>query len=107
MLSFKAKAPAAIITYGGDFAAQLAQRPANTTIVSGFSVSVARSIGGLPSDVTLVLATPFLFNSTIISVQVSGGTPGVSYVLLFTAPLSNGETLAGTITLPVQTVVPV
>ncbi len=103
MLSYKAKSPAAIIIYGGDFASQLAKRPAGTTIVS-VGVTVVKTIGG--GNTNLALDTPFLYGATIVSVKVSGGNPGVSYVLQFSAPLSNGETLVGTITLPISLVVP-
>lgn len=103
MLSYRAKSPAASLIYGGDFASQLAKRPVGTTIIS-VAVTSIKAIGG--NNAGLTLGIPFLFGGTIASVQASDGTPGVNYVLQFVAPLSNGEILAGTITLPISTIAP-
>lgn len=107
-LEYSNFSPAAVTFFGGDFSVMLAQRPPGTTIISAsIAVAIALAVGdaNTPPALTLV-GSPFLYNSTVVGQQIEGGVPGAVYTIQFSAPLSNGETLVGTVDLPISTKVP-
>lgn len=92
ILSWQVKNPGDILDYTFDISGWLGE---DGSTISTASVSSA-------SGITVALLTPW--TSGLISVQISGGTAGVTYAVTFSIALSSGETLVRTVYSPVGTV---
>ena len=100
MLAFSTKTPAVSRNYGADFTKKLVGN-------SVFSVVVTLSVieGVDPNPAAMLVGSPFIIQN-VAAQRLTGGLPGVTYLVTYTVISSSGDTLVGQVALPVANLLP-